>query len=328
MSFIPYRSRAGEEGFFKPDEMSTLAIFAEITAFEHAYHLNNGDPVFRDYFVYAGSASGKLLLDQPGMFGDFEGTLGYWQDELRAFGSELDIYGFSYLHQDQGKRANGKVERGLVVYVESRSMRSQVYYLPLHDAEEVAAAGKKLHPMFREWMPAGIILQDQQAGWFLLNDEQGRPISSPKRQEPEVVAFGPVEFALRNLGNVLHKAASPYHAALILTYEGSDDRHAMVEADDTDGLHDQVWAVLHEQAESQESFRGYCFAVDAFLTGEAKERNAVFLVQSEYYGTKATVKGYGIKPISLFGDIIGLMQNPREPALFERPPVRTLFVQE
>jgi hypothetical protein len=68
--------------------------------------------------------------------------------------------------------------------------------------------------------------------------------------------------------------------------------------------------------------------VDTFLTGEAKERDAVFLAQSECCGTKATVKGHGIKPISLLGDIIGLMQNPREPALVERPPVRTLFVQE
>lgn len=328
MSFIPFKSRAGEEGFFKPVEMSTLAIFAEITGFEHAFHLNNGDPMFRDYFVYAGSASGKLLLDQPGMFGDFKGTLDYWQDELRALGPELDIYGFSYLHHDQSKRANGKAERGLVVHVESRSMRSQVYYLPLQDAEEVAAAGNKLHPMLRHWMPAGIILQAQQAGWFLLNDEQGRPIPGLIRPEPEVIAFGPVELAIRNLGNVLHKAASPYHAALILTYETADDRHVMVEADDLEGLHDRVWAELHAQAESRDSFRGYCFAVDAFLTGEAKERNTVFLAQAEYHWSKATVKGYGIKPISLFGETIGLMQNPLEPELFERPPVRTLYVQE
>ena len=37
---IPYKLRAGEEGYFKPVEMSTLAIFAEITAFEHAYYFN------------------------------------------------------------------------------------------------------------------------------------------------------------------------------------------------------------------------------------------------------------------------------------------------
>jgi hypothetical protein len=328
MEFIPFNSRAGEEGFFKPEEMSKLAIFAEITGFEHAFHLNNGDPMFRDYYLYAGSASGKLLIDQPGMFGDFEGTLAHWQDELRALGPELEIYGFSYLHVDEAKRANGKQERGLVVYVESRSLRSQVYYLPLQDAEEVAAAGKKAHPMLRHWVPSGIVLQDQLAGWFLLNDEQGRPIPSVKRPEPEVVAFGPVEIALRNLGNVLFKASSPYHAALVLSYEDAEDRHVMVEADGLEALHDRVWDELHDQAESQDSFRGYCFAVDAFLTGEAKERNTVFLAQMEYRGQKPTIKGYGIKSINLFGETIGLMQNPTEPAIFERPPVRTLYVQE
>jgi hypothetical protein len=39
---IPYKLRAGEEGYFKPVEMSTLAIFAEITAFEHAYYFIGG----------------------------------------------------------------------------------------------------------------------------------------------------------------------------------------------------------------------------------------------------------------------------------------------
>ena len=29
---LPYKLRAGEEGYFKPAEMATLAIFAEITA--------------------------------------------------------------------------------------------------------------------------------------------------------------------------------------------------------------------------------------------------------------------------------------------------------
>jgi hypothetical protein len=326
MSFIPYESRAGEEGFFEPVEMSTLEIFTEITAFKHGYYLNNGDPTFRDYFLYAGSATGKLLLDQPGMFGDFEGTLEHWQDELRRLGPELDIYAFSYLYDAKRQRDNGKPERGFVVYAESRRHRAQVFYVPMFDAEEVVAAGAKVHPMYKTWMPGRVYSIDNPKGWFLLNDVDGNPIESPKLPEPKFVSFGPTELALRNLGNVLFKSTDPFRAALILSFEGAGDKHVLVESDSVEGLHERVWDALHDQAESSQTFRGYSFAVDAFLTGEAKERNQVYLVQSEYRVGPATLKAYMMNKIVFGGQPIALMQDMNGP-LFERAPVRTLYVQ-
>jgi len=326
MSFIPYESRSGEEGFFKPVEMSTLEIFTEITAFKHGYYLNNGDPMFRDYFLYAGSATGKLLLDQPGMFGDFEGTLEHWQDELRRLGPELDIYAFSCLYDAKRQRDSGKPERGFVVYAESRGHRAQVFYVPMFDAEEVVAAGAKAHPMYKTWMPGPVYSIDNPKGWFLLNDEDGNPVESLKAPEPEFVPLGPVELALRNLGNVLFKSENPFHAALILSFEGSEDKHVMVQSDSNAGLHERVWNELYDQAEASEAFRGYSFAVDAFLTGEAEKRNKVYLVQSEYHGVPATIKGHKMMQVVLFDKPIALMQDMNGPH-FERPPVRTLYVQ-
>lgn len=329
---IPYKLRAGEEGYFKPVEMSTLAIFAEITAFEHAYYFNNCDPAFRDYMLYAGSATGKLMINQPGAIGDYEGTLAHWKEQLRGMGQELEIYGFSIVHKDKRLRDNGKAEVGFVVYAESRRHPAQVFYVPMLDAEEVVASGKKAHPMFGTWMPAGVHPVDSPKGWFLLNDEEGKPVPTVQAPEPEAepefVPFGPVEFALRNLGNVLFKSKEPLHVALILSFEGADDKHVMVEADDLDALHDKVWKELHDQADASESFRGYCLAVDAYLTEEAEARNKVYLVQSEYHGIPATLKGYQMIEINLFGDAIGVMQAMNTPPLFERPPVRTLYVQE
>ena len=329
---LPYKLRAGEEGYFKPAEMATLAIFAEITAFEHAYYFNNCDPAFRDYMLYAGSATGKLMINQPGAIGDYAGTLAHWQDQLRAMGGELEIYGFSIVHKDKRLRENGKAEVGLVVFTESRRHAAQVFYVPMFDAEEVLAGGKQAHPMFRNWMPGAVYPIESPKGWFLLNDEQGNPVPSVQapepEPEPEFVPFGPVEFALRNLGNVLCKSKEPYHAALILSFEGEDDRHVMVEADDLDALHHKVWTELHEQAEASGSFRGYCLAVDAFLTEEAEARNKVYLVQSEYRGVPATLKGYQMVEVNLFGDPIGVMQAINTPPVIERPPARTLYVQE
>ena len=327
MSFIPYKSRAGEEGFFSPKEMSTLEIFAEITAFEHAYYVNNCDPAFQDYFLYAGSATGKLLFDQPGMFGDFEGTLTHWKEELRRLGPELDIYGFSYLASSDQKRKNGKPELGFVVYVESRKHPAQVFYVPIYDAEEVLADGGKVHPMLKKWTPSEVRnFSNPPKGWFLLNDEAGNPVPSLPALEPEFVAFGPPELALRNLGNVLFKSENPFQAALILSFEGAEDKHVLVESDSVEGLHERVWDALHDQAESSQTFRGYSFAVDAFLTGEAKERNQVYLVQSEYRVGPATLKAYTMNKI-VFGDQpVALMQDMNGP-LFERAPVRTLYVQ-
>jgi hypothetical protein len=327
MSFIPYESRAGEEGFFEPVEMSTLEIFVEITAFKHGYYLNNGDPTFRDYFLYAGSATGKLLLDQPGMFGDFEGTLEHWQDELRRLRPELDIYAFSYLYDAKRQRDNGKPERGFVVYAESRRHRAQVFYVPMFDAEEVVAAGAKVHPTYKTWMPGRVYSIDNPKGWFLLNDVDGNPVESLKLPEPEFVSFGPTELALRNLGSVLFKSENPFHAALILSFEGSEDKHVMVQSDSNAGLHERVWNELYDQAEASEAFRGYSFAVDAFLTGEAEKRNKVYLVQSEYHGVPATIKGHKMMQVVLFDKPIALMQDMNGPH-FERPPVRTLYVQE
>lgn len=326
MSFIPYESHSGEEGFFKPVEMSTLEIFTEITAFKHGYYLNNGDPMFRDYFLYAGSATGKLLLDQPGMFGDFEGTLEHWQDELRRLGPELDIYAFSCLYDAKRQRDSGKPERGFVVYAESRRHRAQVFYVPMFDAEEVVAAGAKAHPMYKTWMPGPVYSIDNPKGWFLLNDVDGNPVESLKAPEPEFVSFGPTEQALRNLGNVLFKSENPFQAALILGFEGAEDKHVLVESDSVEGLHERVWNELYDQAESSHSFLGYIFAVDAFLTGEAKERNQVYLVQSEFHGVPAKLKAYKMNKIVFGGQPIALMQDMNGP-LFERAPVRTLYVQ-
>ena len=328
MSFIPYVSRAGEEGFFEPVEMSTLEIFAEITAYKQAYCLNNGDPMFRDYFLYAGSATGKLLIDQPGMIGEFEGTLSNCQYELRGLGPELDIYGFSYLQDVKRKRSSGKPELGFVVYAESRKHRAQVFYVPIFDAEEVVARGKEVDPMFRSWIPGGVYPVENPKGWFLLNDVDGKPVASVKRPEPEFVPLGPAELALRNLGSVLFKSSDPFHAALILSFEGSEDKHIMVQSDSNVGLHERVWNELYDQAEASEAFRGYCFAVDAVLSGEAEERNKVYLVQSEYHRVPATLKGHKMMPIVLFEKPIALMQDLNGPPLFERPPVRTLYVQE
>jgi hypothetical protein len=325
---IPYKLRAGEEGYFKPAETATLAIFAEITAFEHAYYFNNCEPAFRDYMLYAGSATGKLMINQPGAIGDYEGTLAHWKDQLRAMGGELEIYGFSIVHKDKRLRENGKAEVGLVVFTESRRHPAQVFYVPMFDAEEVLASGKKPHPMFRTWMPGAVYPIESPKGWFLLNDEEGKPVPSVQAPEPEVVPFGPVEFALRNLGNVLFKSDGPFYVALILSFQGEDDKHVIVEADDLDSLHDKVWKELHDQATANESFRGYCLAVDAFLTCEAEARNKVYLVQSEYLDAPASLKGYKMIDVNLFGESIGVMQAMGEPPLFERPPVRTLFVQE
>jgi len=326
MSFIPYESRSGEEGFFKPVEMSTLEIFTEITAFKHGYYLNNGDPMFRDYFLYAGSATGKLLLDQPGMIGEFEGTLSNCQHELRSLGPELDIYGFSYLLYSKRQRASGKPEQGFVVYAESRRHRAQVFYVPIFDAEEVQASGAKVDPMFKTWMPGRVLPVESPKGWFLLNDVDGKPVASVKGPEPEFVSFGPTELALRNLGNVLFKSENPFQAALILGFEGAEDKHVLVDSDSVEGLHERVWNELYDQAESNQSFLGYSFAVDAFLTGEAKERNQVYLVQSEYRVGPATLKAYTMNKIVFGGQPVALMQDMNGP-LFERPPVRTLYVQ-
>jgi len=328
MSFVPYESRSGEEGFFKPVEMSTLEIFTEITAFKHGYYLNNGDPMFQDYFLYAGSATGKLLFDQPGMFGDFEGTLEHWKDELRRLGPELDIYAFSCLYDAKRQRDSGKPERGFVVYAESRRHRAQVFYVPMFDAEEVVAAGAKAHPMYKTWMPGPVYSIDNPKGWFLLNDVDGNPVESLKAPEPEFVSFGPTELALRNLGNVLFKSNEPFHAALILTFAGADDKHVMVQAASLEELHDRVWTELNDQADAHDTFRGYCFAVDAVLTGEAEERNKVYLVQTEYHGVPASLKGYKMIQVTLFDKPIALMQDLNGPPLFERPPVRTLYVQD
>lgn len=169
---IPYKLRAGEEGYFKPQEMSTLSIFAEITAFEHAYYLNNCDPAFRDYMLYAGSATGKLLANQPGFIGDYEGTLAYWQDQLRAMGAELEIYGFSLVHKDARLRANGKAEIGFVVFTESRRHAAQVFYVPMYDPEEVVASGREVHPMLRSWTPGGVFPLDSPKGWCLFSVTQ------------------------------------------------------------------------------------------------------------------------------------------------------------
>jgi len=326
--FIPYRLRAGEEDYFKPVEMSSLAIFAEITAYEHAYYFNNCDPTFRDYMLYAGSATGKLLSNQPGVIGDYEGTLAHWQEHLRGMGTELEIYGFSVVHQDERPRANGKAEVGFVVFTESRRHPAQVFYVPMFDAEEVVASGKQVHPMYRYWTPGGVHPLESPKGWFLLNDEEGKPVPSQRAPEPVFVSFGPVEFALRNLGNVLFKSDDPFHAALVLSFAGAADRHVMVQAGDSDALHHKVWKELHDQAAADGSFRGYCLAVDAFLTEEAERRNQVYLVQSEYQDAPAKLKGYKMVDVIFFGDTIGVMQAIGTPPVFERPPVRTLYVRE
>jgi hypothetical protein len=330
--YIPYKLRAGEEGYFKPVEMSKLEIFVEITAFEHAYYLNNCDPAFRDYMLYAGSATGKLLANQPGFVGDYEGTLEHWKGELRAMGAELDIYGFSVLHKDTKLRPSGKAEVGFIVFAESRRHPAKAFYVPLLDADEVVASGKEIHPMFRSWMPGGIHPIESPQGWFLLNDEQGNPLpSAPAReQREEFVSFGPVEMALRNLGNVLFESAEPFHAALILSFAGAEDRHLMIEAEDLETLHHKVWDELHNQAEASDAFRGYCFAVDAYLTGESEARNKVYLVQSESAakGVPTTLKGYKMMELRMGDRPIALMQAMNTPPVFERPPVRTLFVQD
>jgi hypothetical protein len=51
-------------------------------------------------------------------------------------------------------------------------------------------------------------------------------------------------------------------------------------------------------------------------------------VQSEYLDAPATLKGYKMIDVNLFGESIGVMQAIGEPPLFERPPVRTLYVRE
>lgn len=329
--YIPYKLRAGEEGYFKPVEMSKLEIFVEITAFEHAYYLNNCDPAFRDYMLYAGSATGKLLLNQPGFIGDYEGTLAHWKGELRAMGSELDIYGFSVVHRHEQLRKNGKAEVGFIVFAESRRHPAQAFYVPLFDAEEVVASGRDIHPMFRSWLPGGVYPIQSPKGWFLLNDEAGNPLPPPPgREQEEFVSFGPVELALRNLGNVLFKSPAPFHASLVLSFAGAEDQHLMIEADDPESLRDKVWAELHRQAEASDAFRGYCFAVDAYLTGEAEARNKVYLVQSESAAkdVPATLKGYKMMEVRLGDQPIALMQAMNTPPVFERPPVRTLYVQD
>jgi hypothetical protein len=102
----------------------------------------------------------------------------------------------------------------------------------------------------------------------------------------------------------------------------------MVQAASLEELHDRVWTELNNQADAHDTFRGYCFAVDAVLTGEAEERNKVYLVQTEYHGVPASLKGYKMIQVTLFDKPIALMQDLNGPPLFERPPVRTLYVQD
>ena len=185
-------SKVGEEGWFEPKEFARLEIFSEITATMHAMRVNQGDPA-NSYFLYATSASGKLLAGQHGYASNIDSAIADLKRMLRQLGEELHMYAVSFYHAFEERRPNGETDQALVVFEESRIHRARAVFRPLLSTEERIAKGRTIDPRaprlfldtWRDMASDG----GQDGGWYLLNDKDGKPV--PAVEKETCVRFTP-----------------------------------------------------------------------------------------------------------------------------------------
>jgi len=207
-------AKVGMEAYFTPVEISRLKIFSEITATMHALAINEKD-AFISYFLYATSASGKLLTGQRGRTADFDATTKHLQNVLRQMGDELHMYVASFISTPDPRYVEpGQPLIQLCVYEESRTERARSGAWRLLDPDQRKAKGIAVHPMFPLLAIDTWHEHLDEEGWFLLNDRQGKPV--PAVEKEKCIRFTPnQDWRTANaLGQFAGRCQAPHKAAV------------------------------------------------------------------------------------------------------------------
>ena len=317
-------SKVGEEGWFEPKEFARLEIFSEITATMHAVRVNQGDPA-NSYFLYATSASGKLLAGQHGYARNIDSAIADLKWMLQQLGEELYMYAVSFYHAFEQRRPNGEPDQALVVFEESRIHRARAVFRPLLSTEERIAKGRTIDPRaprlfldtWRDMASDG----GQDGGWYLLNDKDGKPV--PAVEKETCVRFTPnQDWRTANaLGQFAGLSRSPHKAAVSM--ERTDGVEIItLEAATKAALDADIWKTL--QSAAQDLLR-YNFATETELAGGPSDGGKAYVVQSEERGSAPELKAYHVMKLAIEGMPDGTM-FPHDPEpIFVRPADRRLF---
>lgn len=317
-------SKVGEEGWFEPKEFARLEIFSEITATMHAIRVNQADPA-NSYFLYATSASGKLIAGQHGYVHDVDVAIADLKRKLRQLGDELHMYAVSFYYAFENRRPNGETDQALVVFEESRLHRSRAVFWPLLNPEERKAKGRVIDPRaprlyidaWRDMASDG----GEDGGWYLLNDRQGKPV--PVVEKEKCIRFTPnQDWRTANaLGQFAGRCQAPHKAAVSM--ERADGVEIItLEAATAEALHADIWSAL-ESAGS--GLIRYSFATETELVGGSSDGGKAYVVQSEERGSVPEQKAYHVMRLVIEGIPAGTM-FPHDPRpIFVRPADRRLF---
>jgi hypothetical protein len=299
-------SKVGEEAWFEPKEFARLEIFSEITATMHAIRVNQADPT-NSYFLYATSASGKLLTGQHGYVRDMDAAIADLKWMLQQLGDELYMYAVSFYYAFEERRPNGEPDQALVVFEESRIHRARAVFRPLLSTDERIAKGRTIDPReprlfidtWRDMASDG----GEDGGWYLLNDKDGKPVPAVKKET--CVRFTPTpDWRTANaLGQFAGRSRSPHKAAVSM--ERADGVEIItLEASTKAALEADIWKTL--QAAAQGLLR-YSFATEIELTGGPSDGGKAYMVQSEQRGVAPECKAYRVSELVIEGIPPGTM---------------------
>lgn len=295
--------KVGQEGFFAPKEISQLRIFSEITAYMHSLAINENDP-YISYFMYATSASGKLLAGQRGRTADYSTTIKHLQDALRQMGDELHMYVVSMLSTPDPRYVEpGQPLLQLCMYEESRTERARSGAWRLLNPEQRKAKGIAIHPDLPLLAIDTWHEHLDEEGWFLLNDRQGKPVPAVKKET--CVRFTPTpDWRTANaLGQFAGRSRSPHKAAVSM--ERADGVEIItLEASTKAALEADIWKTL--QAAAPGLLR-YSFAAEIELTGGPSDGGKAYMVQSEQRGAAPECKAYRVSELVIEGIPPGTM---------------------
>lgn len=317
-------SKVGEEGWFEPKEFARLEIFSEITATMHAIRVNQIDPI-NSYFLYATSASGKLLAGQHGYARNTDAAITDLKRMLQQLGEELHMYAVSFYYAFEERRSNGETDQTLVVFEESRIHRARAVFWPLLNPEERKAKGRAIDPRaprlyidaWRDMASDG----GQDGGWYLLNDKDGNPV--PAVEKETCVRFTPTpDWRTANaLGQFAGRSQSPHKSAVSM--ERADGVEIItLEAATRAALEADIWKTLESAAPG---LIRYSFATETELAGGPSDGGKAYVVQSEVRGATPEEKAYHVMKLVIEGMPDGTM-FPHDPRpIFVRPAPRRLF---
>ena len=313
--------KVGQEGFFSPIEISRLKIFSEITATMHALAINEKDTNI-SYFMYATSASGKLLAGQRGRTADYTATTKHLQNALRQMGDELHMYVVSMLSTPDPRYVEpGQPLIQLCMYEESRTERARSGAWRLLDPDQRKAKGIAVHPMFPLLAIDTWHAHLDEEGWFLLNDRQGKPVPAVKKET--CVRFTPTpDWRTANaLGQFAGRSQSPHKATVSM--ERADGVEIItLEAGTKAALEADIWKTLESAAPG---LIRYSFATETELAGGPSDGGKAYVVQSEVRGATPEEKAYHVMKLVIEGMPDGTM-FPHDPRpIFVRPAPRRLF---